>query len=176
MATTFSYARERIYECLVDGSGTSHALSAAQRFKRGMPPGTDPKLRSKEARSTPRVFVTLRGMESDPFASGENNTTHIYLVTVHLWRDYWLGANQDVSTQDSQLERSWDDFPRVRAVLCQPGNLTQTEGGNATGFASESLDGSSARTELQRETSLGGSDRLLTYLDTFTAAFEFEPA
>lgn len=175
MATTYSYALERVYECLVSGAGARNALSASQRFVRGFPPGVPPTAHAERSLAKPSCYVTVADQQSDPFASGENNASHLYRVTLHLWRYYYVGHSEDTVELDAQQVRAIDDFPRVRAVLCWPGNLQTTAGGNATGLDGQSLDGYSARAELQRETSLGGTDRLLQYRDTFTAAFAFEP-
>lgn len=173
--TTYAYLLERIYECLVDGAGTTHTLSSTYRFQRGMPPGVAPMTRKQTAIGGPAVYATVAAQQVDPFASGENNGVHLYAIKVHLLRDYYLGYQGDGTELDAQQVRALDDFGRVRAVLCAPGNMKQTEEGNGTGLASESLNGATARTELLRETSLGATERLLQLRDTFDAVIEFQP-
>ena len=63
----------------------------------------------------------------------------------------------------------------MRAALCYPGNLVQTQESNATGFAGDALDASKATSKMVRVANLGGNDRLLQYVDTFRAVFSYAP-
>lgn len=175
MATTAEYAYERIYEVLVDGQGTNRVLARADRFARGFPPGLPAQMRSTRAKERPTVFVVINAASVESFASGEATDSHLYRVNVAIYRDHWLGYKGDPSEVEASLVTATNAFFKVRAALCWTGNLTQTESGNATGFAGLALNGAGATTKLVRSDAVGGDHRLLQFLDSFTAEFDFSP-
>lgn len=175
MATTYAYALERIYECLVEGAGARYALSSPQRFVRGYPPGVRAATLAERSLATPSCYVTIADQAADRLPTSELVSSQLYGVTFHIWRYYYLGHNEVADELDTQQVRALDDFPRIRALLCWPGNLTETAESNPTGLDSHALDGFSARSELQSEAALGDDARLLKYRDTFLASFSFEP-
>lgn len=172
---TLEYAYERIYEVLVDGDGTGRTLAAADRFSRGHPPGFDPKLRAVRAKVNPAVFVVIGAAAVDGFAAGEMSDEHLYRLKVAIYRDHWLGYQGDPEEVEGQLVAATDAFFKVRAALCFPGNLQQTEAANATGLAGYALNGAQASTRLESVSNLGGNNRLLHYRDNFDAALEWNP-
>lgn len=174
MATTFQYAYERIYEVLVDGSGTGRTLAAADRFNRGFPPGFAADLRATRAKEKPAVFAVITS--GDRLLHGEMSDSHLYMVTVQIWRDHWLGYEGDPSEVEAQLVEASDRHFKLSAALCYGGTLKQTEAANATGFASEALLAGGFKLQRVNVLGDGGRDgRLLQYVDTFTGAFEFDP-
>lgn len=175
MATTTTYAYERIYEVLVDGNGADRALAAADRFSRGYPPGFSNDMRAGRSKARPAVFVAISQFAVNPLASGEMTDKHLYEITISIFRDHWLGFQGDFAEVQAQQVKADNAFLRMRAALCFPGNLVQTEASNATGFGGEALDASKATSKMVRVANLGGNDRLLSYIDTFRAVFEFEP-
>lgn len=181
-ATTTQYVYERIYEVLVDGNGTSRKLATGERFARGFPPGFDPAMRATRAKLRPdgevkvgSVFVVIGALQVEGFAAGEMSDSHLYRTKVVLYRDHWLGFEGSPTQVESQLVAASDAFMKVRAALCFPGNLKQTEEGNATGLAGEALNGANAKTGLVSVDNLGGNARLLQFRDEFEAEFDFNP-
>lgn len=175
MATTTAYAYERIYEVLIDGNGANRTLASSDRFVRGYPPGYSLDERATRAKLTPAIFVAFSEWSASDFAAGELTNDHIYLISVTVFRDHWLGFQGDPAEVQAQQVKADNAFLRMRAALCWPGNLVQTEGSNATGFASDALDASKATSRMVRDANLGGNDRLLQYVDKFRAVFSFAP-
>ena len=172
--STTAYVRERIYEVLVNGNGTNRTLAEADRFLRGLPPSkAQIDARARDARVNKRVFVFIPSMAVMDGNAAELGDYHRYSIDVVLNRDYWLGFEGSATEVDATLAEIETDFMKIRAALCWPGNLTQTEGANATGLASNSLTSEGATSQQTIESQANG--RLIQVRDRFRADFLFDP-
>ena len=171
MATTIAYATERIYELLVDGNGSEWALSVANRFVRGDPPGFSNEMRATRAKLKPAIYVAI--VSGDLIPAGIIGDSHTYVVKISIFRDHWLGFEGDPAEVKAQQDAATDAHFRMGAVLAHPANLEQTQESNATGFTNALNDGGF---KLLRVANLGDNNRLLSYVDTFTAGFDYSPS
>lgn len=172
--TTVAHLRTRIYEVLVDGAGVDRTLAAADRFLRGGPPAkVRAPARMRDAQQKKRVFVMIGDAATNDAHSSEMSNTHGYLLSVTISRDYWLGYEGSDTEVDAALDAVTDDFFRLRAALCFPGNLTQTTAAAATGAATNALSSLGATSRITFESTADG--RLINVRDTFRCHLDFNP-
>lgn len=137
---------DRISEVLEQSKGLLRTVPAL-RFEGDLPPGLSASAEQRRALTTPRVFASVTALERSAASSPVLGNQLLYKVSVEvrIVRLVPREAQLDPELHREVAAQAAVDTDVVRQALEFPGNLLETEAGEATGLASGMLIFATAR-------------------------------
>lgn len=130
----------RLREVLEQSSGAMRSVPSS-RFFGDLPEGLDMGEEIRRAIENPRINANVTGIRRSPASPPVNGNLTIYdfEVEVRIIRIMSTLEQLDDASLELMRSRAFEDVDIIRQALEYPGNLTTTDGGDATDIASGML-------------------------------------
>lgn len=137
--TSFNAFHERVIEVLTEGEGTGGNIIPAGTFRYGvLHQGTSDVQAARMVLEKPHVSIEDLGIE-DTGALPNTLSFAQYEITATILAAYDLPHELWTEKRDEVVRVMLNNAHTIRKALTNPGNLSQTAGGNDTGLVSGML-------------------------------------